>query len=111
MKEIAHLKQLRVLNLLKTKVSHAGLGHLARLRRLHTLRLPEDRVTDRAVATLRRIGLLYALSDASSYEGTRAPRSRDNRPGIMDVEGAPAATGPTVSVSSTFHKPPCRTRG
>jgi len=71
-KELAVLTNLTRLGLAGTGVTADGLKHLAPLTKLHTLSVNEP--TDRALAVLRELGLLHALTWAGGDDGRRPTR-------------------------------------
>ncbi len=83
LKELAALKGLQTLNLYNTQVTDARLKELAALKDLRALALPV--VTDGALRTLREMGLLQALSQASAAGATRPASLEDVR--ILNLEG------------------------
>lgn len=64
------------LYLYSTAVTDAGLKELAPLKNLTLLTVSENQITDVSLASLRKVGLLHALSVASAKDGKRPPSPR-----------------------------------
>jgi Leucine-rich repeat (LRR) protein len=73
LKKLAPLKNLTTLDLEGTQVTETGLKELAPLKSLTTLKAPGP-LTDGVLGTLRAIGLLHALIQASAEGGHRPAR-------------------------------------
>lgn len=86
MKDLAQLKNLTSLNLIKTQVTDVGLKELAPLnKKLHTLGLHSNQLTDRVLAVLRETGLLHAFYRCKTSSGKRPSKVEEVE--ILDLHG------------------------
>ena len=68
---LQELKSLRTLDVRGTMVTGSGLKVLEGLKNIQLVRLNEEQTNDKAIKTLRDIGMLHALSGAADKEGKR----------------------------------------
>jgi len=84
LKELSGLKNLAMLGVPDTKVTAAGLKNLSACKNLTTLYLSNHQVTDETLQTLRQMGMLHVLSQASA-------KRRPNQPGYENSPRAKSA--------------------